>query len=264
MPNYSPLAELANHIVAKENDLFARNIANRLWFVLMGRGIVHPLDMHHGKNPPSHPKLLSLLAKQFVAHGYDLKWMLRQIARTQAYQRSSRFIQNKNNSIPPAKLFLVAMERRMNYESLLRATLQATGHEKLLAVKDPAKDRPYPDLATFNDIHDRFENAYANQRTEPEVKVDFSLKASLFLRNDKKIWAMVQPADGNLVDRLAKLKDDNAVIEELFLNILTRMPEASERKDWATVLKRNKDKRAGAISNIAWAMLASAEFQMNH
>ena len=152
----------------------------------------------------------------------------------------------------------------MSYETLLRTTLQATGHEKLLASKDPSKDRPYPDLTTYSDIHNRFEDAFANERTEPEERVDFSLKASLFLRNDKMIWTMVQPANNNLIDRLAKVKDNNALVEEMFLSILTRMPDTDERKEWTAILKQNKDNRVGMISRIAWAMLTSAEFQMNH
>ncbi len=64
----SVLALLASELPTAQNALFSRNIANRLWFVMMGRGLVHPLDLHHSDNPPSHPELLDLLASEFVAH----------------------------------------------------------------------------------------------------------------------------------------------------------------------------------------------------
>ena len=51
-----------------------RNFANRLWALMMGRGLVQPLDMDHGGNPPSHPELLTLLADQAAAHRFDVKW----------------------------------------------------------------------------------------------------------------------------------------------------------------------------------------------
>ena len=54
-----------------------------------GRGLVHPLDLHHGENPPSHPELLDLLAREFVAMGFDVKAFLRELALSRTYQRSS-------------------------------------------------------------------------------------------------------------------------------------------------------------------------------
>ena len=66
VPKFSPLAMLAEELPAPDNPDFTRNIGNRLWFLLMGRGLVHPLDLHHTDNPPSHPELLDLLAKEFV------------------------------------------------------------------------------------------------------------------------------------------------------------------------------------------------------
>ena len=261
VPKFSPLAELAQRITAPDHELFARNMANRIWFILMGRGLVHPLDNHHSDNPPSHPHLLDLLAKHFVASGFDIKWLMRQIASTNAYRRAGR---TRGKAAPSDELFLVAKQRRIHFESLLRMTLQATGHDKLLMVDDAANDRPYPELATFNDFHERFKNAFANERTLPEDSVEFSLKASLFWRNDKKIWLMLQPSGGNLVARVLKIKDDRVAIEELFLSVLTRLPTDAESSYWSTLLSKHKKDRAKMIGRMTWAMLASAEYQINH
>ena len=73
----------ASKLPSADNKDFARNMANRLWFVLMGRGLVHPLDLHHSGNPGSHPEVLDLLPKEFVAHKFDMKWLLREMALTQ-------------------------------------------------------------------------------------------------------------------------------------------------------------------------------------
>ena len=63
---FSPLQQLAAQLPADSNPAFSRNIVNRVWALLLGRGIVHPLDLHHSENPPSHPELLDLLALEFT------------------------------------------------------------------------------------------------------------------------------------------------------------------------------------------------------
>src|SRR5262249_40108244 len=69
---FSTGAKLAEQVTDPSNPAFSRNFANRLWFMMNGRGIVHPLDLHHSANPPSHPELLDLLAKEVVARKFDI------------------------------------------------------------------------------------------------------------------------------------------------------------------------------------------------
>lgn len=88
VPRYSRRMKLAELVGAGENTAFNRNIANRLWAHMFGRGIVHPVDFQHPDNPPSHPELLDLLANEFRKAKYDIKWFLRELALSRAYQRS--------------------------------------------------------------------------------------------------------------------------------------------------------------------------------
>jgi hypothetical protein len=122
---FSPLAELAGRLPVAENRAFSRNIANRLWLAMMGRGLVHPPDQAHAENPPSHPELLDLLADDLVAHQFDLKWLLRELALSSTYGRSGLLPDDRE--APPPSSFLVAAERRLSAEQLLRSMLQATG-----------------------------------------------------------------------------------------------------------------------------------------
>ena len=87
---FSTLAKLGEQVTHPDNPAFARNIANRLWFLLMGRGIVHPLDLHHKDNPPSHPELLALLAKELAARKYDMKALVREIVLSEANKITTR------------------------------------------------------------------------------------------------------------------------------------------------------------------------------
>ena len=86
VPKYSRRQALAG-LVADSQE-FRRNWANRIWAHLFGQGLVHPVDFHHAANPPSHPRLLALLAEELKATGFDLKAMLRELTLTRAYQRA--------------------------------------------------------------------------------------------------------------------------------------------------------------------------------
>ncbi|HZL89563.1 MAG TPA: DUF1549 domain-containing protein [Pirellulaceae bacterium] len=87
VPKYSRRAQLAAQI-GPQNRAFNRNIVNRLWAQMMGRGLVEPVDLHHSANPPTHPQLLEMLADEFVALKYDIRAFLRELALSQTYQRS--------------------------------------------------------------------------------------------------------------------------------------------------------------------------------
>ncbi len=83
-PKFSPLKILSEQLPTAANERFVRNGVNRFWWVLFGRGLVHPLDLAHSANPPSHPEVLDLLAQEFVVHQFDVKWLLRELALTDA------------------------------------------------------------------------------------------------------------------------------------------------------------------------------------
>ena len=89
VPKFRARALLAAELTAPANTQFARTSVNRFWFLLMGRGLVHPLDLDHSDNPPSHPELLARLTDEFVRHDFDLKWLLREIALSESFGRSS-------------------------------------------------------------------------------------------------------------------------------------------------------------------------------
>lgn len=114
VPKYSRRAKLAEAITTTNNVPFNRNIANRLWAMMLGRGIVHPLDLHHSDNPPTHPELLDLLTAEVVAAKYDLKTILREISLTQTYQRSGELPADWNAASQQAAALLAALDPKQN------------------------------------------------------------------------------------------------------------------------------------------------------
>lgn len=88
VPKFSRRAVLADSATNGGNRQFNRNIANRLWAALMGRGLVEPLDMHHLDNPSVHPELLDLLADELARMKFDMRAFIRELALSRTYQRS--------------------------------------------------------------------------------------------------------------------------------------------------------------------------------
>ncbi len=89
VPTYNRRDRLAKLVLDGNNRFFARNMANRLWALVMGRGLVEPLDLHHSDNPPSHPELLELLTDEFIATKYDVRGFLRELVLSRTFARGS-------------------------------------------------------------------------------------------------------------------------------------------------------------------------------
>ena len=280
VPKFSPLNELATGLAAKENDIFTKNIVNRLWFVMMGRGLVEPLDLQHADNAPTHPELLNLLASEFVAHEFDIRWLLGELARTNTYQRSSML---PGEAEPPRESYAVAIEQRVSAEQLYWSVGIATGRfdavrrsirKGLVDAKKPEEEIKTIDEATLEELvakSDELKTALADFKTnfgsgpkEPEVEFEPSVKGALYLMHESKLQKCLESGSATLVEDLLKTETDQAAIDHLFLRLLTRKPTDEERQQLASYLEENKERRSEALANVAWAMLTSTEFVVNH
>jgi hypothetical protein len=280
IPKFSPLNELATGLAAKENDIFTRNIVNRLWFVMMGRGVVEPLDLQHADNAPTHPELLKLLASEFAAHDFDIRWFLSELAKSKTYQRSSVL---PGEAEPPRESYAVAIEKRVSAEQLYWSVGIATGRfdavrrsirKGLVDAKKPKEEIKAIDEATPEELvakSDELKTALADFKTnfgngpkEPEVDFAPSVKGALYLMHEAKIQKCLESGSATLVEDLLKEENDQTAIDHLFLRLLTRKPTDEERQQLAPYLKENKERRSEALANVAWAMLTSTEFVVNH
>lgn len=88
VPKFSRKAQIAEIATKGSNRVFNENLANRLWAHMMGRGLVHPVDMHHSGNPATHPELLRMLGKDLASMKFDTKTFLKELALSKVYQRS--------------------------------------------------------------------------------------------------------------------------------------------------------------------------------
>ncbi len=255
VPTYSRRAALASAITRSDNAMFRRNIANRLWAKMMGRGLVEPVDMDYPGNPASYPELLDHLAQTMAEHRFDMRYFLREIALSQAYQRSSELPEGVDErKLPP---YFVAVLKPLTPEQLAFSLMQATG---LTEVTRQALGKNANEATLFARLEGNVRPFVRTFGSPAGMTPSFDARMdqALFLANGPMIRGWLTINNG-LAARLSKLQGD-ALADELYLSVLTRLPNAEERKDVADFLTRTNRN----VAELAWALLASTEFRFNH
>jgi hypothetical protein len=282
VPKYSRRQQLAAAITASPD--FSRNMVNRLWGMMMGRGLVDPVDMHHADNPPSHPELLELLASEFMAMEFDIQRMVRELALTETYQRSSLQPEGMSESDADPARFAVAPLKPLMAEQLAWSLMEASGHAGPVRDAELAKLETDGRLATIlsadperkklakslleQKVHDKlkanlpqFLSMYGSAAGENENGFEATVQQALFVSNGPVIKNWLTRG---LTPRLEKIDDVKQLADELYLSTLSRLPDEEERLAVAEYLIRQGASRAAAIEEMAWALLASTEFSFNH
>lgn len=263
VPAFSRRAQLPGLLASADNIQFKRAAANRFWFLLLGRGLIHPLDYDHAANPPSHVKLLDVLAEEFAAMKFDIKKLLREIALSKTYQRSSKMPAGKE--LPGEDRFALAEVRALSPEQLGWSLLQATGLRELEFKAQGAKASEPAVYAKLGNNVTPFVKTFGGQPGDPaDLGFQATLDQTLFIKNGPLIRGWLTPRPGGLTDRMLKAKDDAALAEELVLSVLSRQPTDAERTLISNFLKANGADRSAAVQELAWAFIATAEFRFNH
>ena len=120
--------QLAQWITDRQHPLTARVMANRIWYWLMGRGIVPTVDNFGSMGrPPSHPKLLDYLASEFVEDDWSIKRLIRQIVLSRTYRLSSRPEASAVASDPQNQWLWRANRKRLRAEDIRDSMLTIAG-----------------------------------------------------------------------------------------------------------------------------------------
>jgi hypothetical protein len=276
IPKYSRRLQLASAIVSPDNRAYQLNIANRLWAMLIGRGLVEPVDMFHAANPPSHPELLELMADDLLEHGYDMRRMIREIMLSKAYQRSSKQITNEE--LAPQHYY-VALSKPLSSEDLAWSMMQATGVVETIRMamaERLSQEHPSLERTTFQYAF-QLEQAICEELQEDVEAVveafalgdEFSRSEDIarrdtFLKSGPLLTEWLQPSENSLVNRLQKMEDASSIAEELYLSVLTRMPTKSETKSISEFLKGLGDDQIAGLQGLVRSMLCSVEYRFNH
>ncbi|REK12010.1 MAG: DUF1549 domain-containing protein [Planctomycetota bacterium] len=210
IPKFSRRAQLASLATSGTSKAFNRNLANRLWALMLGRGVVHPLDMHHSANPPASNELLTLLADELVRSKYDLKHFLREIALSQAYQRASIEPEPSQPNIDPGAISPALAAWQQEAEKLSAELPDLEEADILAAV---ALGEAYEKFAAAGEARDKAEKARAEaKQTSDEVAKGLADAVKQVATHDDVLKTLV-PARKAADAAAAKLPEDKPLAE---------------------------------------------------
>ena len=252
-------AAFVEWLTSPGNPYFARSTVNRFWSYFFGRGIIDPVDDIRAGNPPSNPALLEALTTGFVKSGHDVRWLLRTLVQSRAYQLS--IVPNRWNEDDTMN-FSHAVPRRLSAEQMLDAVSVATGHRAQF--KDlPAGLRAVsvPDgMVGGNDFLTLFGRPKRQSACECERSSNVTLSHALNLINGPTLGDCVTSADNRFAKLVVAEKDDRKVVEEVYLSCLNRPPT---EKELAAIQLGEGGKRLEGAQDLAWALLNSPAFLFN-
>ena len=253
---------LARWLTAPSNPWLAKNVANRYWGYLMGKGLVNPIDDLRATNPPSNPELLDALASEFVKGGFDLKKLLRLILTSKTYQLSA--LPTPDNRLDTA-FFTHYTLKRLTAEQLLDAMNAATGTTEKFPLQ-PAGTRAIalPDTSYPSYFLDTFGRPQRVQACECERSSDPNISQALHLMNGDLVNRKVAQPGGRLskLMRDPKLTDDT-LADALYHVTFNRPPTPDERAAARALIVEAPSRVVGA-QDLFWGLLNSKEFLFNH
>jgi hypothetical protein len=270
---------LADWMTSPENPYFARAAANRLWAHLFGTGLVDPVDDLSEANPPSHPELLDELARQFAAHAYDPKFLLRALTATRAYQLSSDAANTTSQDDP--RLFSRMAVKGMTADQLYDSLARAAGLDA-----DPNDGNPR--FFNPNSLRGQIRAKFA-RRDEKPTETQTSILQALAMMNGRTIATATNLEQGATLGAVADAPflDAAGKVEALYLAALGRKPRPDELSRMVAYLGEHGTEADGAfvqlasrvvaavnrtqrpaptsgLADVFWALLNSTEFMVNH
>jgi hypothetical protein len=249
--------------LTRNNRQFARNLANRVWFHLLGRGVVDPVDDFRDSNPPSNPALLEYLTDQLVAGGMRLRPLVALIMKSQTYRLGSR--PDATNADDEAN-FARASVRPLPAEVLLDAIAQALQTPgKFEGAPAGLRAVQLPGARMGGDFLKVFGKPDRLLTCECERSESTTLAQAFQLINGEAVRRILEADDNRLGRLLGAGTHPAAILESLSLAILGQSPTDAERDALlAHVAKADTTALRKAWEDVAWAMINSKEFLLRH
>jgi hypothetical protein len=267
-PNQDPREAFADWLISPKNPWFTRNIANRVWSWLLGRGIIHEPDDIRPDNPPSHPELLAYLERELIASHYDLKHIYRLILNSKTYQASC---------IPAAKHPQGAANfshyplRRLEAEVIIDAVCQITGttEKYTSSIPEPFTYIPEGERAVAladGSITSSFLETFGRPPRDTGLESERNNRPTaaqrLCLLNSSHIQSKIQQSAKlrSLLQQKGRPRDR---VDGIYLTILSRYPTDDELKTLRTYVQSgDKDRRP--MIDLIWVLINSSEFLYRH
>ncbi len=247
--------------LTRDNPQFARNMANRIWFHLVGRGVVEPVDDFRDSNPPSNPELLDALTSEFVRNGMRLKPLVAFIMKSRTYALGS---DTNDSNADDESNFSHAQIKLHPAEVLLDAvSLGLERPESFSNAPRFARATQLSGIQSGSSFLKTFGKPDRLLTCECERSDATTLAQAFEMLNGPSIRSKIQ-ADDNRIGRLiARGASDDAILDELVTALLSRSPTASERADLLAHVRKSSDRRRG-WEDVAWVLLNTKEFLLRH
>ena len=261
--NADPRVELAQWLSSPDNPYFAKAAVNRVWKYLFGRGLVEPVDDMRQTNPSSNEELLDALAKDFIAHKFDVKHLIRTICNSRTYQLSCQ--PNESNK-KDTKYCSHAMVRRLSAEQLLDAISDATGVPENFNVANfgrLTRAIELPDSRVQSYFLDVFGRPKRVTVCECERSEDANIAQALHMLSGTVNQKLSNP-NGRIARMLRENLADEQIIEEMYLATLSRFPKDEEVKAIKQDLAQANLSKREALEDWFWALMDSKGFLFNH
>lgn len=277
-PGRDPREVFADWLVTPQNAWFSRNLVNRTWSWLMGRGLVSPADDLRESNPPVNPELLAWLEREFIRANYDLKQLYRQILQSKAYQLAAQPGADAGGC--GGANFASYSLRRLEAEVLMDAINQITGTTELYTSPIPEPFTYIPtntpavalgDGSITSPFLALFGRSARATGLEDERNNQVLPAQMLHLLNSSHISRKLEQGP-----RLRAIVDGarapTQIVEELYLTILSRFPRPEEveaalaysaARPGAPATPAPPKRREDWV-DLAWALMNTDEFLFRH
>jgi len=247
-PKFSRKDALADWITRSENPFFAKSIVNRIWAQYMGRGLVHPVDNMSESNKPSHPELLEAMAKDLIAHKFDLKWLMRELVNSRTYQ-----ISGQGTGEPRPEWYQHARSRPLSAEELVESWQVSCG---LLAAESSGGKKGEVDR--FRPLGTGYPIQFLGNPITGTGDFQGGIKEHLYLNNGP--LSQVIGVKGGLTEFVGDAKKPIAErVDRLFLAALSRRPSDEETKKFSDFLNNG-----GSPADAVWVLITCSEYRFNH
>jgi hypothetical protein len=248
-------------LTADDNRWFARNIVNRVWAQLMGRGLVTPVDDFRVTNPPTNPVLLDALAKSFVESDFDLHELIQTITSSRTYQLVTTPLEMNERD---EQNYSRALFKRLDAEVRFDMICQVTGaSEKFKGVPSGSRAIELWDSQVPHYFLSLFGRPVRATACECERATQPSVAQVLHVLNSPRIEEKLSSEAGLLATLEASISDDEKLVEEMFLMFYSRFPSSEEQVSVSRYLAE-ADSRRKAVEDVAWSLMNTVEFLFNH
>lgn len=270
----------ADYVTGQDNPWFAKAFVNRVWFILLGEGFYSPVDDMGPERTAKAPEVVEVLATEFQKGGYDVRWLLRTILNSRAYQREVRSTYTASGRTS----FAAVCPSRLRADQILDSLAQAINFvvdapPKAAPAKEKEKEkekeakkdapaeaakaaagttkgmrRPEPERAKFNSI-------FGVDPSTPYEDVLGTIPQALFLMNNPKLHNAMRANGNNVLGQIlaANPKNNRAALDALYLRVLSREPTLKEVQTCGRYIDKVGNRKE-AFEDILWSLINSTEF----